>query len=228
MLVPNTPQAAKLTADQRELISKAKSKRDVGGVDYIFPTPIYINYIDNYKDIQDEMLTGIHHSDFEMHPHWGSTHWLSDPTFQGNFVEEHRCKKFKEELDWHVQKYAKEALIGQFSKDNFNYKIVDSWVALFKKNNYAHIHSHGAADISGVYYIQTPAKEEASKLFFQDDRGAKSAEIPAEQGVMLLFPGYLRHGVQTNTNDVERLSLSFNIKIGSNLDETHEHKVAGT
>ena len=41
----------------------------------------------------------------------------------------------------------------------------------------------------------------------------RSVEIPADQGVILLFPGYLKHGVQTNISDVERLSLSFNIKI---------------
>jgi len=218
MLVPNTPQAAKLTADQRELISKAKSKRDIGGVDYIFPIPIYINYIENYQPIQDELLTGVSHSDFEMHPHWGNTHWLSDATFQGDFLEQHRCKKFKEELDWHVQKYAKEALIGQFSGDKFKYKIIDSWVALFKKNNYAHIHHHGQYDISGVYYIQTSpvpkdSKQEGGKLFFQDSKGEKRAEIPAEQGVIVLFPSYLNHGVQTNISEVERLSLSFNLKI---------------
>ncbi len=218
MLVPNTPQASKLTPDQRELIANAKSKRDVGGVDYIFPIPIYINYVDNYQPIQDELLTGVSHSDFEMHPHWGNTHWLSDATFTGDFLEQHRCKKFKDELDWHLQKYAKEALVGQFSQDKFNYKIIDSWVALFKKNNYAHIHHHGKYDISGVYYIQTPPapkdpKQEGGKLFFQNEQGEKRAEIPAEQGVIVLFPSYLKHGVQTNISEVERLSLSFNIKI---------------
>ena len=218
MQIPDTPEAAKLSPEQRELIANAKTKRDVGGVDYIFPVPIYVNYVDNYQNIQDELLTGISHSDFAMHPNWGHTHWLSDITFDGNFIKDNRCNKFIEELDWHVKKYAKEAgIVGQFSQDKFEYNIKDSWVALFKKHNYAHIHSHGEADISGVYYIQTPPKttENVGKIFFQDDRMAqeRSVEIPADQGVIILFPGYLKHGVQTNTSDVERLSLSFNIKI---------------
>ena len=215
MQIPDTPEAAKLSPEQRELISSAKNKRDIGGVDYIFPIPIYINYVDNYQKIQDELLTGVSHSDFGMHPHWGHTHWLSDVTFEGDFLDQHRCKHFKKELDWHVQKYAKEALIGQFSGDKFNYKVIDSWVALFKKNNYAHIHHHGKYDISGVYYIQTPPKttQNVGKLFFQDEHGEKRVEIPADQGVIVLFPSYLKHGVQTNISEVERLSLSFNIKI---------------
>ena len=43
MQIPDTPEAAKLSPEQRELIANAKTKRDVGGVDYIFPVPIYVN-----------------------------------------------------------------------------------------------------------------------------------------------------------------------------------------
>ena len=68
-----------------------------------------------------------------------------------------------------------------------------------------------------MYYIQTPPKttQNVGKIFFQDDRMSqeRSVEIPADQGVIILFPGYLKHGVQTNISDVERLSLSFTIKI---------------
>ena len=218
MQIPDTPEAAKLSPEQRELISKAKSKRDIGGVDYIFPVPIYVNYIDNYQEIQDELLTGVSHCDFGMHPNWGHTHFLSDVTFDQHFVNDNRCDKFKEELDWHVRKYAKESgMVDQHSIDKFDYDLKDSWVALFKKHNYAHIHSHGEADISGVYYIQTPPKttQNVGKIFFQDDRISqeRSVEIPSDQGVIILFPGYLKHGVQTNISDIERLSLSFNIKI---------------
>ena len=157
MQIPDTPEAAKLSPEQRELIANAKTKRDVGGVDYIFPVPIYVNYVDNYQNIQDELLTGISHSDFAMHPNWGHTHWLSDITFDGNFIKDNRCNKFIEELDWHVKKYAKEAgIVGQFSQDKFEYNIKDSWVALFKKHNYAHIHSHGEADICLLYTSPSP------------------------------------------------------------------------
>ena len=36
-------------------------------------------------------------------------------------------------------------------------------------------------------------------------------DIQPIQGSMLLFPGYLVHGIKTNTSDHDRLSLSFNI-----------------
>ena len=74
MQIPDTPEAAKLSPEQRELISKAKSKRDIGGVDYIFPVPIYVNYVDNYQEIQDELLTGVSHCDFGMHPNLSLIH----------------------------------------------------------------------------------------------------------------------------------------------------------
>ena len=60
-----------------------------------------------------------------MHPNWGHTHFLSDVTFDQHFIKDNRCNKFTEELDWHVQKYAKEAgIIGQFSEDKFDYDII--------------------------------------------------------------------------------------------------------
>ena len=42
MQIPDTPEAAKLSPEQRELISNAKTKRDIGGVDYIFLSLIHI------------------------------------------------------------------------------------------------------------------------------------------------------------------------------------------
>ena len=31
------------------------------------------------------------------------------------------------------------------------------------------------------------------------------------EGLMILFPGFLKHGIETNTTDHDRISLSFNI-----------------
>jgi len=32
---------------------------------------------------------------------------------------------------------------------------------------------------------------------------------------MLLFPSYLKHGVSTNSEDEERISISFNVKFNT-------------
>ena len=91
---------------------------------------------------------------------------------------------------------------------------------MFQKGNYAHIHKHGFSDISGVYYyrtngsdgdifFETPVTETGCSKFWMNH--SLTFSIPPEKGLILLFPGWLSHGVRTNTTDNQRISLSFNI-----------------
>ena len=153
-----------------------------------------------------------------MVPGWGSTHWLSDPTFNSNLVSDFNLDKFATEIDIHVKNYCQS--VGYRPKDGteLKYRIVSSWFALFKKGNYAHIHNHGDSDIAGVYYFKKSGDD--GNLFFCTPNKAIDSSVllktgrmvvnPTE-GELLLFPGWLDHGVQTNDTDDERVSVSFNI-----------------
>ena len=35
--------------------------------------------------------------------------------------------------------------------------------------------------------------------------------VPAKQGGLILFPGWLKHGINMNNSDEERISVSFDI-----------------
>ena len=91
---------------------------------------------------------------------------------------------------------------------------------MFQKGNYAHIHKHGFSDISGVYYyrtngsdgdifFETPVTETGCSKFWINH--SLTFNIAPEKGLIILFPGWLSHGVRTNTTDDQRISLSFNI-----------------
>ena len=92
-------------------------------------------------------------------------------------------------------------------------------MTLFEKGDYAHIHDHKDTDYSGVYYF---CKEPKAKDFFFESPvvGAKAsapyfgARIypPTETGHLMLFPGWLPHGVDRIATDGQRYSLSFNIE----------------
>lgn len=182
-------------------------------VQQLFPTPIYQTVVDNYDAIQNEILECIKEINFEMNPSWGQTHYLSDPTFKEHLLERYKLENFIEEVDTHIRNYCKEI--------NFpfrEYRISSSWLALFKKGNYGHIHAHGTSDISAVYYFSKP--EDSSDIFFQSPIvSAESslcffagrAGIPATQGTLLLFPGWLKHGIDANRSDDDRISLSFDV-----------------
>ena len=184
-----------------------------------FVTPIYCGCVNEYDEIQSELESCIEKIEFGMVTGWGSTHWLSDPTFNSNLVSDFNLDKFATEIDIHVKNYCQS--VGYRPKDGteLKYRIVSSWFALFKKGNYAHIHNHGDSDIAGVYYFKKSGDD--GNLFFCTPNKAIDSSVLLKTGRMvvnptegdlLLFPGWLDHGVQTNDTDDERVSVSFNIR----------------
>ena len=184
-----------------------------------FVTPIYCGCVNEYDEIQFELESCIEKIEFGMVTGWGSTHWLSDPTFNSNLVSDFNLDKFATEIDIHVKNYCQS--VGYRPKDGteLKYRIVSSWFALFKKGNYAHIHNHGESDIAGVYYFKKSGDD--GNLFFCTPNKAIDSSVLLKTGRMvvnptegdlLLFPGWLDHGVQTNDIDDERVSVSFNIR----------------
>ncbi|MAS47950.1 MAG: hypothetical protein CL557_11115 [Alphaproteobacteria bacterium] len=180
----------------------------------LYPTPLYQSMVKNYDGVQDELKKTIKDNiTFDMNECW-SSHYLSDIFFKLNVCEEYHMQVFLAELATHLQDYCK------YLNFNGNCKVTESWFSLFKKGNYGHLHHHGSADISGVYYFKTNGED--GNLFFDSPNphlGTSTVfygmtprhEIKPIQGQLLLFPGWLMHGIQTNTTDEDRVSLSFNI-----------------
>jgi uncharacterized protein (TIGR02466 family) len=91
------------------------------------------------------------------------------------------------------------------------------------------IHDHANCLFSGVYYVKTP--ENCGNIMFYDPRSAKAFYKPqvnqftaytadaiahaAEAGLLLIFPSWLRHGVEPNLSDEDRVSISFNYVFSS-------------
>jgi uncharacterized protein (TIGR02466 family) len=86
-------------------------------------------------------------------------------------------------------------------------------------------HNHPNNLISGVYYVRTGAG--ADVITFMDPRpqvlqvlprftqqtplNATELNVPALEGRLVLFPGWLVHGVPSNRGNQERLSIAFNL-----------------
>ena len=91
---------------------------------------------------------------------------------------------------------------------------------LYKKGNFCHIHEHGHVDISGVYYYDTSG-DDGNLFFICPTPGLLSSpayrqksmihEESPEIGKIVLFPGWLHHGVEINTTDSTRICVAFNI-----------------
>ena len=153
------------------------------------------------------------------HPDWErDCHSLTDPNFNCNVLVEFPCPTF---INW-VSRCLQDYLITvgvdrQWAQD---YRISHSWCTLTKEHEFARMHDHGTADISGVYYLKTtgkdgnfyfksPNEQLAHSYAFQNIPNAQ--DIQPQEGQMIMWPGFLFHGTRVNRTPDERISISFNI-----------------
>lgn len=187
----------------------------------LYPTPVYVTEFseEETNSVQTEMLSVLqdlkHREKFSYKNNW-NTHKLSDTTFTGNLLEVYDCQNFLRTLDAHVGSY----LMYSCKVQEVGYEITQSWLTLSGRGDYAHIHNHGVSHISGCYYIQTNGEDgdfiipctqsplETNRVFANMTR---STNIQPKVGKLILFPGWVNHGVGRNQTDHDRVSLSFNI-----------------
>ena len=202
-----------------------------------FATPIY--YVkpkdeDEYDLIQEELINVHENTEYQQPDFFpkSASHDLTPNPFMSNVIKEYKCHNFLEFLKREVRDF-----MGMLNYDTPMEYIIDaSWITKTAKGKFALEHTHGATDISGVYYIKTNEKD--GNLFFKDPNERSVSNLimdlivqqnvaPLQQGLLVLWPGFLSHGTFANETDHERLSLSFNIKftrrgftIKDNLEDT--------
>jgi uncharacterized protein (TIGR02466 family) len=184
----------------------------MGFIENLFSTPIYVDMIQNIDEVQSEIDGVINNIKFTEPPStWGKTHLLSS----SDIFETHKMVVTESTIFNHVINYCKYL---EFKIPN-KYKI-ESWMTLFNKDDYGHTHNHGHADISGVYYYKTTGDD--GDIFFESPvEGAQNSLVYAKcaerwnhtpkVGKIILFPGWLKHGVLKNTKESKRHSISFNV-----------------
>ena len=187
-----------------------------------FPCPVYVTQAQDeiYEEVQSDLFKKYSELSFKQNEGWSpDTHELSirddEELFQNNHLE--GCSKFLDFLHINLMTYLDELRCVQPRQ----YDITQGWFTRTKKGKYAHLHDHGASDISGVYYLKSngndgnlyfihPLKQLSSNYIFNTITSVDQ-EMPLNQGQLALWPSTLWHGTATNTTDNERISVSFNI-----------------
>lgn len=184
------------------------------GIESAFATPIYFAMVDNavdvkkeYNEVKDEL------SFFDTPEMWGKPQKLTTQNFDDDIVEIKNMNVISKVIDDHLKIFL-DAL--NFPKKKYR---MTSWITSNSKGEYSPVHNHLNADISGVYYYQT--NENDGSIFFVTPTLAMTNSIftkfsdniyvKPEEGKLLMFPGWLQHGVSTNTTDSVRSSLAFNV-----------------
>lgn len=104
------------------------------------------------------------------------------------------------------------------------FEITGLWVNVAAPGGMVRMHNHPNNFLSGVYYVQV--QEGADTINFHDPRPQTAVIRPpaseltayntdqvvvrVEEGVLLIFPSWLVHSVDTNKSDRVRISASFN------------------
>ncbi len=108
----------------------------------------------------------------------------------------------------------------------------EGWVNINPQHGFNVPHDHPGYTWSGVYYVRLPEKNEpggrSGSIELLDPRmntAAMATDIARKSeyfspkrtltpvnGMILIFPSYLRHWVYPNEEEVERISMAFNFK----------------
>lgn len=106
--------------------------------------------------------------------------------------------------------------------------IKNFWINVNYKNSWNVPHVHPNSNFSGVFYLETP--EDSGNLIFLRNDGVSFTLPPQnvfesdtdfhetflvkpKENMFVVFPSHLNHMVEANTNDLPRISLSFNLSI---------------
>lgn len=109
------------------------------------------------------------------------------------------------------------------------FEITACWATILAPGAEHKVHCHPNNFLSGVYYVRTHAG--ADTINFHDPRNQTGVIRPpvvqltaentdqvvvrVKDGALLVFPSWLRHSVDANTSEAERISISFNIMFAS-------------
>jgi uncharacterized protein (TIGR02466 family) len=189
-------------------------------IEAFFPIPLYKYQLErnDYDPVQQE-LTVMYQAQLatmQKNPDWDvNTHMLTDPTFNCNVLKQYNCTAFTDVLTRSIRDY-----LTSLGTAQVEYSIINSWCTLTRQGEYAKLHDHSTADLSGVYYLKTtghdghlyftnPHSELSHSWAFRDT--PKIMGVEPVQGQLMLWPGFLWHGTGKNTTNRDRVSISFNI-----------------
>ena len=153
--------------------------------------------------------------------------WHSDNIRKENHKEFIRLKK---EINQYLQTYHLKVFREMEFEENVIQQTDNMWININEKHDYNEWHIHPFSTLSGVYYIKHDGSIKNGNITLKHPTGLymnfshwpagfikKTNEITSElihitpkSNMLLVFPSWLEHRVETNLKDYARISVSFN------------------
>jgi|TARA_B110000971_G_C20000374_1_gene496507 uncharacterized protein (TIGR02466 family) len=170
----------------------------------------------------------IHMVDNSAVKNWAYEHKKSDPGrtisnyngYQSSDLRKWNCPG----IDSLIETLNEEAAICAKQVGLAPVELYNIWLNINPPGAYNHLHNHVGSVFSGVYYVD--ATPEQGNIQFERSDGAEyhipekiekdtyytstRASYAAKTGGLYIFPGWLKHSVQGNKSNADRISISFN------------------
>jgi uncharacterized protein (TIGR02466 family) len=107
-----------------------------------------------------------------------------------------------------------------------NLKLGNWWININGKHDYNTMHDHQNSILSGVYYVSVPSTDMGNLILHRTDpseyfltsavkrestmANSSTVQCIAEESKFFLFPSWVKHSVDRNNSDSERISIAFN------------------
>ena len=151
---------------------------------------------------------------------WQSKNIADDP--EEEFI------KLKKEITHYLHLYQSEIFQGVEFKVDVAQRLANLWVNINGKHHYNDWHTHFYSTLSGVFYIKHDGAENGNILFKHSNHPETGMlywpptvkshnlmttgvlNITPKTNMLLIFPSWLNHSVESNLKQDSRISLSFN------------------
>ena len=199
---------------------------DVDSVSYLYSVPLYLNSWPDSAETNDELQRLI---EARLPAQSGRYHsnvggWHSEGadlmSWGGPAIERLGGWILQATKDMTAATSGLTTVTGRFT--------VWAWANVLYRGGYNFVHDHPRHGWSGVYYVDPgdndSANELAGQIEFVDPRNLVAAHplpgdpfssevrIRPETGMMLMFPGWLKHFVHPYQGSRPRISISFNVR----------------
>jgi hypothetical protein len=159
-------------------------------VDLLYPTPIFVDRTFD-ENIFVEIQNAVDSETYSYNDYWGKTHELSKC---GDILKEYECHHLQTWLEKSLKEYYT-VLNRSLLKFNDDFAI-ESWIFYHQTN-----------DLDGHIWFENPAIQSEQSLSYTQE----VVKYAPQKGKLIMFPGYMKHGVLRNQTQDTRISLSFNI-----------------
>lgn len=189
-----------------------------------FPTPVWVHQFtgEELNQIQSEISSKIDKiKNNDLSNPWGDTVKTSFKYIRDGLSECNDLLTY--DLTYVKSKFMEQVkLFCNSVKYKLESDIKESWFNFSGPGNFQFDHKHGSFNISGCYYYKTNNNDgnitfaNPNSIIFRREifpslYCKEQHDVVPNEGLLLLFPGWLTHRVNVNNTGDDRISLTFNI-----------------